>query len=158
METFQTLLALRALVSSYRTYEEWKRVCQCLLGIIVPWFLPYLWGMETEKCNGNGKLNECSYRTYEEWKHPYVILNAAKQEFVLTVPMRNGNPVNPAGNSKHFPVLTVPMRNGNVLLRLRIFQWCRFLPYLWGMETFRNALPRMNKLGSYRTYEEWKPM
>ena len=32
---------------SYRTYEEWKLQFQADSTILVHWFLPYLWGMET---------------------------------------------------------------------------------------------------------------
>jgi len=55
---------------SYRTYEEWKPPCTHIHNH------PLL----------------CSYRTYEEWKHregnEFQIT-----DWVLTVPMRNGNSV-----------------------------------------------------------------
>jgi len=55
-------------VSSYRTYEEWKRSLE----------------YQTKK------TNEGSYRTYEEWKQ---VNNVSGYDIlkVLTVPMRNGN-------------------------------------------------------------------
>ena len=122
--------------SSYRTYEEWK------LSI-----------------RGEGRgTSDSSYRTYEEWKQG-IKWNLSHQH----------------------PVLTVPMRNGNAFPNLRISQGVfPFLPYLWGMETWSPSLigqgqhkvltvPMRNGnvaflwvslailLGSYRTYEEWKP-
>jgi len=54
---------------------------------------------------------------------------------VLTVPMRNGNIEKAADIIARGNVLTVPMRNGNRNLS-------------------RLSSPGM---GSYRTYEEWKP-
>jgi len=56
-------------------------------------------------------------------------------------------------------VLTVPMRNGNHLSRIpnHIANY-QFLPYLWGMETHSLKSPLSCYHGSYRTYEEWKPI
>jgi len=50
------------------------------------------------------------------------------------------------------------MRNGNIQIFDLFFQIFEFLPYLWGMET-ESIRPRwvIDKNGSYRTYEEWKP-
>jgi len=103
-----------ALQRSYRTYEEWKR---CLA----------IW-----KCWHAAS----SYRTYEEWKQQRNGERYITVEPVLTVPMRNGNTVSPNPKEETRWVLTVPMRNGN---------WNTIKP-------FANQL-----LGSYRTYEEWKP-
>jgi len=64
------ILSAFHLMSSYRTYEEWKPPCTHIHNH------PLL----------------CSYRTYEEWKHregnEFQIT-----DWVLTVPMRNGNSV-----------------------------------------------------------------
>ena len=76
----------------------------------------------------------CSYRTYEEWKLNYTAWSHHFQSFVLTVPMRNGNPRN---------VSLLNLNNP-------------FLPYLWGMETHPWSIVTVRREGSYRTYEEWK--
>ena len=54
-----------------------------------------------------------SYRTYEEWKPLYNTIKTFRIQWVLTVPMRNGN--------------TTPLQ----ILSSQV----KFLPYLWGMET-----------------------
>ena len=54
-----------------------------------------------------------SYRTYEEWKH-FEKSNCVSFDFVLTVPMRNGNRTLLSPRLSQDIVLTVPMRNGNV--------------------------------------------
>ena len=124
-------------LGSYRTYEEWKH------GMVrreFAWkasFLPYLWGMETcysiyihrsAKCvltvpmrNGNSMNKRYfntallgSYRTYEEWKLISTSTGSSVGVSVLTVPMRNGN-------------------HGSILDKDKA---AKFLPYLWGMETW----------------------
>jgi len=99
----------------------------------------------------------CSYRTYEEWKPSvFPCVAVASSPFlpylwgmetlyrvrstwtiwlVLTVPMRNGNSIKKETSKLGSLVLTVPMRNGNHW-QGRLFHWAR--------------------MGSYRTYEEWK--
>jgi len=101
------------LTGSYRTYEEWKRKLVVAPGCPVSPFLPYLWGMETSEYLLDNPFVYCSYRTYEEWKRSSSRENSFTANFVLTVPMRNGNPT--------------------------IFGICSW---------YRNS--------SYRTYEEWK--
>ena len=144
-------------ISSYRTYEEWKRYWTPGIWKEFCWFLPYLWGMETtpfhRKCQ---YLFTSSYRTYEEWKRHLSIFWWSSLR-VLTVPMRNGNHLNRYRTRSSLRVLTVPMRNGNLLLhekRVSLFPVLtvpmrngndtkldgvntkvEFLPYLWGMET-----------------------
>jgi len=55
-------------LSSYPTYEEWKRVSRKHSWFYTP-FLSYLWGMETKSILKKCYLNfYCSYPTYEEWK------------------------------------------------------------------------------------------
>ena len=71
-----------------------------------------------------------SYRTYEEWK-PSNLRKMFNNQFVLTVPMRNGNSEERIALFRGSMVLTVPMRNGNIDLvsgdnNLTI----PFLPYL----------------------------
>ncbi len=83
-------LSLVPFPSSYRTYEEWKLMRICLFLWFKQRFLPYLWGMETCKTQP-----------------------ASHRDFVLTVPMRNGNSCNFPLNKLIVTVLTVPMRNGN---------------------------------------------
>jgi len=147
---------VKAVLSSYRTYEEWKHVSwrskkgstRWVLtvpmrnGNITSWtimfieirFLPYLWGMETcfAGCHWYGSF--C----------------------VLTVPMRNGNASTEYLLSSPSLVLTVPMRNGNCCPWLWLPSLSKFLPYLWGMETcFVNGKSTLY-VSSYRTYEEWK--
>jgi len=56
--------------SSYRTYEEWKLTWFGGKNKMADKFLPYLWGMETERHKGYySHAMAGSYRTYEEWKH-----------------------------------------------------------------------------------------
>ena len=101
------------LLSSYRTYEEWKRIIT----------------------DAEGRTFQSSYRTYEEWK-PNAVWICRKWNWVLTVPMRNGNhQLNPS------PKPGPP----------------EFLPYLWGMETpVKQRREDIAQKSSYRTYEEWK--
>ena len=78
---------------------------------------------------------------------------------VLTVPMRNGNPsCRSSLYFKSFHVLTVPMRNGNFLNIRFIVQYVLVLTVpMRNGNTLRSELFRVPSLGSYRTYEEWKP-
>ena len=75
-----------------------------------------------------------SYRTYEEWKLITRMVIKRLANFVLTVPMRNGNSKFVNISKSFICVLTVPMRNGN------------------SDEAFQYAIEN----SSYRTYEEWK--
>jgi len=70
METNEDGVLKRRGVSSYRTYEEWKRIYTTQFSI---------------------HISLCSYRTYEEWKLEWSGEWVAVVYFVLTVPMRNGN-------------------------------------------------------------------
>jgi len=122
---------------SYRTYEEWKPYIYRLPYLLSFWFLPYLWGMETNGMqhkiariftevltvpmrNGNNpysgnlkRSTHSSYRTYEEWKR-------FLQKVVHLTPKcsyRTYEEWKPSG-LRNFRrgvlfVLTVPMRNGN---------------------------------------------
>jgi len=112
METCLTSKQDQTHPRSYRTYEEWKPLKDGTISIVVTeflpylWgmetkpsayeqnkkvrFLPYLWGMETQDSHLHMKHNQSSYRTYEEWK-PKNVLSTGKTNWVLTVPMRNGN-------------------------------------------------------------------
>ena len=140
-------------------------------------FLPYLWGMETichfptsftqplvltvPMRNGNetaltiSRSKKGSYRTYEEWKPSYRPLR--NQRPFMFLPYLWGMETELLGITEDSDlVLTVPMRNGNknTSTQINIIIW--FLPYLWGMETRRYKMPVSAKVGSYRTYEEWK--
>jgi len=86
------------LLSSYRTYEEWKQSN-------MSWIIA---------CS-----SACSYRTYEEWK-PFPDTSRSIYAKVLTVPMRNGNLNLFASPFVVKPVLTVPMRNGNLCRSINI--------------------------------------
>jgi len=55
-------------MSSYRTYEEWKRSYASKNKGTWTAFLPYLWGMETCMKELKTHRYSSSYRTYEEWK------------------------------------------------------------------------------------------
>jgi len=149
--------AMLPFLSSYRTYEEWKLPKSLLLFLGFAKFLPYLWGMETivERWNAFVEVWR-SYRTYEEWKHLWHRCNNINWEWVLTVPMRNGNLPWGTYFPKERSVLTVPMRNGNSVrgFRVKFYRW--FLPYLWGMETIFEDFKAICEVSSYRTYEEWK--
>jgi len=101
--------------SSYRTYEEWKRGGATGAQAISVWFLPYLWGMETH--------------THKQQCHC--------QNIVLTVPMRNGNrkPIEKYCDNDESSYRTYEEWKRDFDLRF-LFDSVRFLPYLWGMETW----------------------
>jgi len=61
--------------SSYRTYEEWKLNAD----------------QKAAYTESTG-----SYRTYEEWKPSLIKAQEKAMNFVLTVPMRNGNTIQKA--------------------------------------------------------------
>ena len=166
-------------MSSYRTYEEWKRKEKAFEFAMKKLFLPYLWGMETRFKNVVWVWEMSSYRTYEEWKlresqewwislHqflPYLwgmetvlkVIHNVNAFEVLTVPMRNGNRTWDTVHRYVYWVLTVPMRNGNQTKSgVRVCLGMRFLPYLWGMETHILPIRQQRLISSYRTYEEWK--
>ncbi len=116
METQHQLLERRLIFGrSYRTYEEWKHAFEFPNQ---PWIIR-------------------SYRTYEEWKLTELLTKYSETKSVLTVPMRNGNPLGKL--------------TGNCIIP-------SFLPYLWGMETWRMWTNKTRMPSSYRTYEEWKPV
>jgi len=71
METYLWKQYNKTIISSYRTYEEWKQVFQRESHLATA-FLPYLWGMETSIVSDSWKHGFGSYRTYEEWKLFYV--------------------------------------------------------------------------------------
>ena len=98
-----------------------------------------------------------SYRTYEEWKLAYTA-TGFPLSFVLTVPMRNGNaqteiacaPVAPRSYRTY-----EEWKQQNP--QIEITSNTKFLPYLWGMETYDvDYNDKVKSSGSYRTYEEWK--
>jgi len=123
------------ILSSYRTYEEWKLVT-----------------------DGYGfEFPFSSYRTYEEWKHERVLKRLCFL-CVLTVPMRNGNwvrvtTVRGQGLSSYRTYeewkLKEMTRDEELIdssyrtyeeWKLSASPICSFilawfLPYLWGMET-----------------------
>jgi len=92
METHACPIVQGIFVRSYRTYEEWKPAVRgfIVLGIASSYRTYEEWKLRKSIYNIRFKLS--SYRTYEEWKpskHPF----GQKFRQVLTVPMRNGNPV-----------------------------------------------------------------
>ena len=122
-------------VSSYRTYEEWKPVFHLQADVDNLLFLPYLWGMETQKILHVAHFYHLflpylwgmETTQYQQTPEHYFL--------VLTVPMRNGNRVRNTERKVIAWVLTVPMRNGNIQHQI----WICHL-----------------RISSYRTYEEWK--
>ncbi len=119
---------------SYRTYEEWKQ------------YFNYL-------C----LFNELrSYRTYEEWKQETVIISFTHTLTFLPYlwGMETASPRTESDPLEY--VLTVPMRNGNQETQAQLAELVEFLPYLWGMETIFNFQSNRLISRSYRTYEEWK--
>ena len=121
------------LISSYRTYEEWKLDFH---GKIVnnTMFLPYLWGMETTRfCRSTSRYLR-SYRTYEEWK-PWRHESAKTTNKFLPYlwGMETGSfSVDSNGDGLFLPYLWgMETRNASV----RHSSTIAFLPYLWGMET-----------------------
>ena len=102
-------------------------------------------------------ISNSSYPTYEEWKLYTYFLTYINLNFVLILPMRNGNndtltnifinievlilPMR-NGNMNNItlnklltPVLILPMRNGNNISPFIVIISTGFLSYLWGMET-----------------------
>jgi len=193
-------LSQQIFLGSYRTYEEWKHGS---VGVHAPIFKSSYRTYEEWKPKVKLETLETllgSYRTYEEWKRRCQ-WEYYKHLIVLTVPMRNGNlKKNSPANTGAILVLTVPMRNGNLhtwillgwsmvvltvpmrngnrvktactecFLKFLPYLWgmetwlewwytCLcfwFLPYLWGMETILRNVIFTEETRSYRTYEEWK--
>jgi len=81
-------------VSSYRTYEEWKPPLirtKCLQ----QWPSSYRTYEEWKLAKVYEHLGYqiSSYRTYEEWKPLRLSIDGHRISWVLTVPMRNGNAI-----------------------------------------------------------------
>ena len=101
------------MISSYRTYEEWKQSIADAIGVEVQ--CSYRTYEEWKQCQPpktkqpgspssyrtyeewkllddtrSSTWNLSSYRTYEEWKHA-IVKCVEWSARVLTVPMRNGN-------------------------------------------------------------------
>jgi len=99
-------------------------------------FLPYLWGMETAVGNSLSYTGQpSSYRTYEEWKLEVInsIVNVIKGSYRTYEEWKLvSSSVLPLSSAF---VLTVPMRNGNQTMHDILQKVGEFLPYLWGMET-----------------------
>ena len=123
------------------------------------WFLSYLWGMETQVF--------VKYDIHWTWflsylwgmETVYLVFFSYFFQFVLILPMRNGNKFDIANDdwviSCSYPtyeewklasfkrlymdtwiVLILPMRNGNLIILANMVIWYHmFLSYLWGMET-----------------------
>jgi len=101
-------------VCSYRTYEEWKRICSIFTLNHPLQFLPYLWGMETSGVSVCGFLIfQGSYRTYEEWKQSMQL---------------SGNVLSTSFLPYLWGMETFLLHKLRKVLNA-------FLPYLWGMET-----------------------
>jgi len=118
METSKNLYVQHRhmLLRSYPTYEEWKQYEITLNGVYE---------------------YKSSYPTYEEWKPPLLLFPILLLQFVLILPMRNGNFL-------HLHILQFPI--------------LMFLSYLWGMETIHSYWTIVFIFSSsYPTYEEWKP-
>ena len=77
---------------SYRTYEEWKRVEDWVSQEDVDGSYRTYEEWKLERIRIPEILNASSYRTYEEWKQLNNLCDFIRLT-VLTVPMRNGNPV-----------------------------------------------------------------
>jgi len=133
METYLWKQYNKTIISSYRTYEEWKQVFQRESHLATA-FLPYLWGMETFFIPFLESYPEGSYRTYEEWKQ-------WKEKGLGTTEKSSYR------TYEEWKRMTWTMET-----KLRV----RFLPYLWGMETRNDNDKPKHTISSYRTYEEWK--
>jgi len=97
-------------------------------------FSAYLWGIETDNTPAGVLRVVGSQPTYEELKpDDKDMLKMALQ--VLSLPMRNWNPVPFHGFRCDYPVLSLPMRNWNAFPRLKKAANNRFSAYLWGIET-----------------------
>jgi len=144
-------------VGSYRTYEEWKQSNCFRCGYWYTWFLPYLWGMETERFYLRVCLKIFWFLPYLWGMETRFSLEMELAQWVLTVPMRNGNKSKIIGIGTTIAFL--PYLWGMETPSL-ISCWMRahpFLPYLWGMETrFFEEISFLVFSRSYRTYEEWK--
>ena len=90
-----------------------------------------------EKSNWELLGHTSSYRTYEEWKHQYSQYTPQRIKKFLPYLWGMETSFSFFVISLVFLVLTVPMRNGNVVVEFIIVQ---------------------KVVGSYRTYEEWKPV
>ena len=114
METsFSFVLSDSAVVSSYRTYEEWKHFthrCARIGAFVLT--VPMRNGNFLCECNFHVifKVLTVPMRNGNLGSHPHLFVHL----FVLTVPMRNGNLHKNIEYTTDSKVLTVPMRNGNV--------------------------------------------
>ena len=147
------------IISSYRTYEEWKQLYTNYLhksnNVLT---VPMRNGNEV-KIIHNKIPPSSSYRTYEEWKLLYFLFTVMVKINVLTVPMRNGNWVCQAFPCWRVSVLTVPMRNGNAKPSEK-WRCSRDTVLTVPMRNGNISILSTDcvSVGSYRTYEEWKPI
>ena len=123
------------MISSYRTYEEWKQSIADAIGVEV----------------------QCSYRTYEEWKQcqPPKTKQPGSPSSYRTY--EEWKLLDDTRSSTWNLVLTVPMRNGNASFQSTVFhlQAGSYRTY----EEWKLPNPiriRTAIISSYRTYEEWK--
>ena len=102
METLQTSLFFKPILSSYPTYEEWKPKA--------------VEGKDSDETFGSYPTYEewkradaywaedlimGSYPTYEEWKQPVISNCPGSIVFVLILPMRNGNSIRICQRTQH---------------------------------------------------------
>ena len=123
---------------SYPTYEEWKQNSHISASVILPWFLSYLWGMETDIIQRFHRLC-CLHVLILPMRNGNSFFSTRLQliHYVLILPMRNGNLFRVFQLSLQvLIVLILPMRNGNFSSTLELTVNSNvFLSYLWGMET-----------------------
>jgi len=107
---------------------RWDRACLT--------FLPYLWGMETEKCRPKSSIDRKFLPYLWGMETEMVLYSLMRLISVLTVPMRNGNPCcemivlrSSSGSYRTYEEWKHSALIGVTVLNV----W--FLPYLWGMET-----------------------
>jgi len=98
----------------WTSYEGWKPKKRLFIWEKREEFLNFLWGMETWTIRRDG------YR----------------QRRVFELPMRDGNLFNTVSHMGGVSVFELPMRDGNCFDKtLKSNNRCRFLNFLWGMET-----------------------
>jgi len=129
-----SIMIALTLLSSYRTYEEWKLIQLTKKADQKAAFLPYLWGMET-------------WDTFTD--------SSRSTKFL---PYLWGMETWQAREWQDALCWFLPYLWGMETTYQPLSQshYSKFLPYLWGMETSRISWIESTSSSSYRTYEEWK--
>ena len=127
------------IVRSYPTYEEWKQDWGRKDKVDLSAFLSYLWGMETMQIiTIINSFNFCSYPTYEEWKRCLWNIVPERIFYYRSYPTyEEWKPSSISFISCFSSYSSYPTYEEWKLepSLSSLAADCRFLSYLWGMET-----------------------